>query len=356
MCWLLMLLLVDSYAQARPRGAVETEEDDWRVTLDINDETDVPAAVTGGNKVKGHHWDDAAAIFYGKQAECTGVLVAPDVVLTAGHCASGITKVLVGANNTKKASKGEKIKVKDVHKYPQPNKTYDIAALVLEKESTITPRPIALDCILDDYLFDGAEVAIVGFGNTKYNGNGSTNRKYEGYTYVQDHDCSRNKIDGMKTGCNDDVKPDGELGAGGNKVDSCFGDSGGPLYLLTDRGDYLVGITSRGYDGASWSYPCRDGGIYVRPDAVVDWIEQETGRTIERPDCTTYAAPKSMEHIPIVPAMQTLDLPNIGNSNDAEWHRMVGCANTAAPLGSIWLLPLLLIGYRREYQCTTEGH
>ena len=92
-------------------------------------------------------------------------------------------------------------------------------------------------------------------------------------------------IEGTFAGCNGAVSPGGELGAGGNGVDACFGDSGGPLYLLSDRGDYVVGVTSRAYAGVPWNYPCRDGGIYTRPDAVVDWIESKVG-PITKPVCT----------------------------------------------------------------------
>ena len=38
--------------------------------------------------------------------------------------------------------------------------------------------------------------------------------------------------------------PDGELGAGGMGIDTCPGDSGGPLYLPTDFGTFLAGVTS----------------------------------------------------------------------------------------------------------------
>jgi len=55
------------------------------------------------------------------------------------------------------------------------------------------------------------------------------------------------------------------------------------LYLSTDRGEFVVGVTSRGYNN-TWA-PCEEGGIYGRPDYVFDWIEDVTGRTLPRPDC-----------------------------------------------------------------------
>jgi len=76
------------------------------------------------------------------------------------------------------------------------------------------------------------------------------------------------------------VMPRGELGAGGMGVDTCPGDSGGPLYLLTDYGTFLAGVTSRSYDDAM--YWCSEGGIYVRPDKITNWIEEVTGVAIAR--------------------------------------------------------------------------
>jgi MYXO-CTERM domain-containing protein len=48
------------------------------------------------------------------------------------------------------------------------------------------------------------------------------------------------------------------------------------MYLLTEYGDFLVGITSRGYDDNQFF--CSEGGIYTRPDKgeIVAWVERET--------------------------------------------------------------------------------
>jgi hypothetical protein len=100
----------------------------------------------------------------------------------------------------------------------------------------------------------------------------------EATSTVADHDCTD-----MWRGCNASVSPGGEMGAGGNGVDACFGDSGGPLYMLTDKGDYLVGVTSRSYANV-WA-PCEEGGIWGRPDSILGWIEANAGVTLEKPDC-----------------------------------------------------------------------
>ena len=52
--------------------------------------------VVGGSQVDAGEYEDAAGIIFSNSVECTGVLVAPNVVLTAGHCVGGITHVILG--------------------------------------------------------------------------------------------------------------------------------------------------------------------------------------------------------------------------------------------------------------------
>jgi len=246
-------------------------------------QTAIAQHVVGGSAVAQGDWQDAVAVYKGSTVQCTGVLVAPTVVLTAAHCVGGITAVRLGTNDYNKG--GELIEVLRSARHPNSSNTYDIAALILADAAPVPPRMIAQDCVLDTYLIDGADVSVVGFGATDSQGLKFTSTLMEGFTTVDDADCSD-----IESGCNVDVSPGGELGAGGSdKVDSCFGDSGGPLYLLTPKGDYLVGITARGYNGNG--PPCGQGGIYVRPDAVFDWIEAEGGVLLDTPDCTPNSPP-----------------------------------------------------------------
>jgi len=253
-----------------PAIAIESGED-----TGSSGDTGSPSYVVGGSQVSKGDWEDTAGIVMGGYVGCTGTLVAPDVVLTAGHCLGGITAVILGTNNY--SSGGEQIRVKSEHEYPNSWLTIDVGVLILEEESSITPRVIAQDCVLDE-LEDGAPVTIVGYGATDIWGQEYGSKLMEAETTVNDHDCSN-----LSSGCNSSVSPGGEISAGGGGIDACYGDSGGPLYLNSSHGDFLIGVTSRSYANV-WA-PCEEGGIYGRADAVVDWIESTTGRTLEEPDC-----------------------------------------------------------------------
>jgi len=248
-------------------------------SLGLADDTGMnvaPPVVGGGPATKGKWPDTAAIVFNGSSVGCTGTLIAPDVVITAGHCTGGISHVILDSTNY--YQNGERIRVEQTIEYPNSWGTVDVAVLVLEQETDIEPRVIAQDCILDDYLRDGADVQIVGYGATDIWGTQYTSTLMEATSTIADHDCSD-----MWRGCNYSVSPGGEIAAGGDGVDACYGDSGGPLYLLTPEGNFLVGVTSRSY--ANVYAPCEEGGIWGRPDYVFDWIEQKTGRTLPTPDC-----------------------------------------------------------------------
>ena len=57
--------------------------------------------------------------------------------------------------------------------------------------------------------------------------------------------------------------------------DSCYGDSGGPLYVPTEEGDFLVGLVSRGRSDVERD--CGDGGVYTLLSAYLPWIAETAG-------------------------------------------------------------------------------
>lgn len=247
-----------------------------------NDPTPEPSVsaapdVVGGRQAPAGKWNDTAAAMGGDQPICSGTLIAPNVVITAGHCINvGIDSVKLGVNDFTSPG-GETIAVSRQVSYPNWQGTYDVGLLILASESAYPPRILATGCVLERSLHAGSAAHIVGYGAIDEAGNQYTSELREAETTISDPDCTGGR------GCNGSVAPGGELGAGGGGVDACFGDSGGPLYLDDPSGIMLVGVTSRGYQGTD--LPCSEGGIWVRPDAVIEWIEATAAVTIPRATC-----------------------------------------------------------------------
>jgi secreted trypsin-like serine protease len=234
-------------------------------------------AVIGGSAAPPGKWPDAVAVMWSGDQGCTGTLVAPTVVLTAGHCIYDPNdlpnQVLVGASALSKVSEGQMISIQKSIEYPNSWNTVDAGILILSQPATVAPRPIASGWAKFD-IKNGASVQLVGFGTTDRNGSRPTDALMEATTTITDHDCS------MSPDCNTGARPDGELIAGGMGIDTCPGDSGGPVYLDTPYGAFVTGITSRGFETSR--YACSDGGVYGRADKIVDWIEQQSGVKVAR--------------------------------------------------------------------------
>lgn len=194
---------------------------------------------------------------------CTGTLVAPNVVVTAGHCKAGgcSARVFVG---TDVEGDGQVVEVERAEAHPDykpPNNTNDIAVLVLAEDLAVEPREIA-----DQATVDAASTTrLAGFGNTDVFSSGGYGRRRMVDVPIASDD--------PKFGAD----PDSEFVAGAPFLDrdSCNGDSGGPAYVESDDGWFLAGATSRAT--ASAFRPCGDGGIYTRVHSFADWVRSVPG-------------------------------------------------------------------------------
>lgn len=234
--------------------------------------------IVGGEPAQQGAWPPVAAVLQDGRLHCTGVLVAPDLVLTAGHCESERLDAVLLNRVDLDSEQGERVAIAEVLAHPDYRSSYDVALLVLERPAETAPALLALGCGAS-LLSDGADAHILGYGATNPAGTQVAEQLMQASLPVHDADC-----DNIGRGCRQDISPGGELLAGGDGVDSCVGDSGGPLFLTGPRDvPYLAGLTSRAAIPANDN--CGDGGIYTRLDAVAPWVEEQTGLTLELPDC-----------------------------------------------------------------------
>jgi secreted trypsin-like serine protease len=191
---------------------------------------------------------------------CSGTLVSPNVVVTAGHCVEGgcAARVFLG-KDVDFPEDGEVIEAETALAHPDyrpPRATGDISVLVLARPAEVTPRPIATR----EQVAAAAFVRLAGYGNTDVHSSGGYGRRrVVDVPIASDH---------PRYGADADT----EFVAGAPFLDrdSCNGDSGGPAYVQSGGQWFLAGATSRAT--ASSLRPCGDGGIYTRVASYEKWL------------------------------------------------------------------------------------
>lgn len=233
------------------------------------------SSVVGGTPVPEGKWRDVVLVV-GRDSTCTGTLIAPDIVLTAGHCVESEPYEVRTDTVDYSAPGGDRIPVKWSRAYPDWEHKYDVGVIMLEHVALGRPRMIAPACAAKAGLREGAMLHLVGFGMIAPSIDTNTQLR-EVDLRVVDPTCTSDE------GCQASVAPHGEFLAGGGGTGSCFGDSGGPVFLTTADGPALVGVVSRGL--AELGTGCADGGIYVRADKVVSWLQSVTGVDFDPSTC-----------------------------------------------------------------------
>ena len=241
------------------------------------------ASVVGGHPASIAEFPSAAYIAGGRGREatfCTGAVVAPRVVLTAGHCVENIDSleqfriadfhVTTGVADVRHPPSASVSRVTAALAYPgfdPSNLLGDAGLLVLARPVAAPPISLASPASPAP-LETGTPLAIPGWGFTDPDGNPpkvlqTGEIAAQSTLYCRRH--SKNIVAHYSTSlqiCGVDL-PDEE-------VANCYGDSGGPAVARRPDGTQVeVGIVSTG--GAF----CGPGevNIFTRVEAIADWVQ-----------------------------------------------------------------------------------
>jgi trypsin len=212
---------------------------------------------------------------------CSGTVVAPRVVLTAGHCVEDIESssivepsliaVATGVSNLTKINKTEVSQVEQVLAYPgfDPTELHGDAGLLILTEPVEAP-PIALATGADSELYEpGNQLTVAGWGIDNRNTGHAPNQLQSANVPIEE--ASRCK-EGTKRYYPffDPERQVCALDAPTFHITTCHGDSGGPaIAVRTDGTPVEVGVTSLGDGSCNPSSPA----VFTRVDQISSWVQ-----------------------------------------------------------------------------------
>lgn len=242
------------------------------------------ASVIGGHNATIAQYPSLAYI-EGVQATagyaCTGTVVAPRVILTAGHCVEDIESssivepskiaVATGISNLTKIPRANISEVVQVLAYPNfdPTKLQGDAGLLILAAPVAAP-PIALATSADAALYEaGDELTIAGWGIDNRTTEHAPNQLQAANVPVEEAArCKRGTrrfypfFDPTHQVC--------VLDSPNFKITTCHGDSGGPAIATRPDGTPVeIGVTSLGDGTCNPSSP----GVFTRVDQIDSWVQ-----------------------------------------------------------------------------------
>ncbi|XP_023169900.2 uncharacterized protein LOC111598738 [Drosophila hydei] len=229
--------------------------------------------IIGGKAARKGEWPWQVAIFNRfKEAFCGGTLIAPLWVLTAAHCVRKVLYVRFGEHNLDYEDGTEvQLRVLKSYKHPSFDKRTvdsDVALLRLPKPVNATSW-IGYSCLPRPYqpLPKNVDCTVIGWGKRR-------NRDVVGTSVLHQADVPIIPMENCRSVYHDYTITKNMFCAGHRRgrIDTCAGDSGGPLLCRdSTKANHpwtIFGITSFG-DGCAKR---NKFGIYAKVPNYVDWV------------------------------------------------------------------------------------